>query len=372
MFHRRVLLSVGLTGALLASGCIDIAGLEAGDPCNPQNVCVEGLRCIAGTCQLPGSGTSWRQMDTARASTFRDVWGQNASDVYAVGSSGTLARFRGTSWEDVPTGSSSTFYAVRGHGNEVWIAGSGGKLLPFSPSSGQLGANAEVFDPQGKTLTGLTIYGLASAGGKLYAISSDSSSNTRVLQLATTARWDVIAEISGLSARAVLGIGNELFIAGSGASYVARFDVLQRKVVEQLVLPGGSNYAVHALWGKSAADLIVAGESLLLQRQGSSWAALAPTTGLDGKRTYYAIAGSGLDGELFLVGQSKYLGSYGSEPTGIESCAQGSCSYDAQVEPDGQGGWQPIGSSETLYAVFSDGAGFVVAAGTGGIFRRQP
>jgi hypothetical protein len=366
----RSVVLIGCALTLASAGCADIPGTAAGEPCNPNNVCVKGLRCVAGICQLPGQGVGWRQMDTPRQSTYYAAWARSASEAYAVGSSGVMVRYDGSKWQELSTGSSSTLYAVHGSGSDVWIGGSSGALKRLAGSSI---VDTMVFDDTGKELKGVTVRAFAEASGTLYAIGTTSSSSTRVLALGTDYNWRQIGEVSGLSGRCALTIGRDLLIGGTGVSYIARFNLDSKAVVEQLLLPGGKNYAVYALWGKSLTELIAAGDNLALERTGSGWTPMSATTGLtlDGDRDYRAIWGTGISDELIFAGEAKRPGgSYDTEPSGIEGCKQGSCTFDQLLIPDSSGGWTPLTAAKRVHGLAGAGA-LRLAVGEGGIFKRQ-
>ena len=360
--------SLALIVGLTLTACIEIPGLEPGDPCNSQNICVEGLRCIAGTCEKPGEGVGWRQMDTPRSATFYALWGPSEQEAYAVGSSGAVVRYQSGAWQELPSGTTRTLYAVIGHKSDVWVGGSSGALRRYDGSTFH---EATVEDTQGQPLKGVSVRGFAEVGGKLYAVSSDSSSKNRVLELQSGDRWRQVGEVTGFSMRAMIAVGRELLIAGSGTSSVTRFD-LDNKSATQLLLPGGSNYGVNALHGTSLDGLVVAGDNIALQRKGDgSWEPLKAMAGLHGEREYRGLWGSGLASELYLVGDAvRPGGNYSTPPSGIESCRAGSCAFDQLLVSDGSGGFEPLTSSKKIHAVWGKGA-LRLAAGEGGIYRRQ-
>jgi hypothetical protein len=50
------------------------------------------------------------------------VWGSGKTDVWAVGSGGTILHYDGTAWTDIPSGLKYTLYGVWGSGaNDVWV-----------------------------------------------------------------------------------------------------------------------------------------------------------------------------------------------------------------------------------------------------------
>ena len=54
------------------------------------------------------------------------VWGSSATDVYAVGSSGTILHFDGNAWQAIPSGTTATLYGVGGSSaTDVYVTGDG-------------------------------------------------------------------------------------------------------------------------------------------------------------------------------------------------------------------------------------------------------
>ena len=65
----------------------------------------------------------WCTVDSGVRSSERlnSVWGSSKSDVWAVGSRGSVVHYDGAAWKSLPLGNKSTFFAVWGSGpNDVW------------------------------------------------------------------------------------------------------------------------------------------------------------------------------------------------------------------------------------------------------------
>ncbi|MEN8575489.1 hypothetical protein, partial [Klebsiella pneumoniae] len=65
------------------------------------------------------------------------VWGDTASNVWAVGTGGTLLRYNGTAWAVQPSPVTTTLSAIHGtSATDIWAAGDGGRLrsVTVSPS----------------------------------------------------------------------------------------------------------------------------------------------------------------------------------------------------------------------------------------------
>jgi len=95
------------------------AGCDASDPsCTTELVPCESVEwCLVPTNVSP-------------ADTLTAVWGTSKSDVWAVGSGGTIIHYDGSAWTATPTGLENTFHAVWGSGpNDVWVVSSTGVVL---------------------------------------------------------------------------------------------------------------------------------------------------------------------------------------------------------------------------------------------------
>ena len=98
----------------------DAASTDAGcgDACTELPV-----PCAKGTfCPVP---TGVSTFDTLTA-----VWGSSKSDVWAVGSGGTIIHWDGAAWSSTPSGVQHTLYAVRGTGpSDVWAVSASDAVL---------------------------------------------------------------------------------------------------------------------------------------------------------------------------------------------------------------------------------------------------
>ena len=111
-----------------ASIHIDAGGLDAASEggCDASDEgCAPALSCAeVPWCPVPTNVSAFAALTS--------VWGSSKTDVWAVGSNGTVVHWDGKAWTVAPTPTSfyppklpvkNTFYAVRGTGpNDVWIA----------------------------------------------------------------------------------------------------------------------------------------------------------------------------------------------------------------------------------------------------------
>ena len=107
------------------AGTGDADAGDAAPPCDPDDrSCVSKvLSCDeADFCPVPN------ELD--RRYGLIAVWGSSATDVWAVGSGGTILRNDGSGWKLVPSGTTETLYVAWGTGpGDVWVVGSTGTIL---------------------------------------------------------------------------------------------------------------------------------------------------------------------------------------------------------------------------------------------------
>jgi len=85
-------------------------------------------------CSVLDDPLIWTPVDTQSQVALESVWGSSADDVWAVGRSGTIRRFRAgdARWEIVPSPTTATLHRVWGSGpNDVWMVGDGGTIIHF-------------------------------------------------------------------------------------------------------------------------------------------------------------------------------------------------------------------------------------------------
>jgi hypothetical protein len=81
------------------------------------------------------NGTNWQVMSTptvnvGESGKLYDVWGNSASNVYAVGDDGIILHYNGTSWSRMTSGTTDRFYGVWGSSStDVYAVGLYGTIL---------------------------------------------------------------------------------------------------------------------------------------------------------------------------------------------------------------------------------------------------
>jgi len=310
-----------LLAPLLLAGCLDIPGLEPGDPCNANEICAEGLICEDAIC-VDNSTISWEAMSRPFTTTLHDVWGASATNVFAVGVNGTVLRYQGDglNWVDANQqtsgGMKSTLQAVWGSGpTSVWAVGSSG-IVHYD---GTTWTKQEAFNELNELIGSYTLYDVHGDGGELYAVGSVSYSDPLVLRYEWgNQRWKKVTAASlSFAGRGVFVRGKKVWIVGT-ASHVLHFDGSTWK--QQNLPSSTSDLALNAIWGFDGDNLVAVGPPSTLARLDSTgWKTDAKARG---SGTAYRVWGTSA-ADLFVVGASS--GGYTDQSSGIEHCGS-SCS----------------------------------------------
>jgi hypothetical protein len=80
-------------------------------------------------------GSTWSSLTGVASSdiNFFGVWGSSASDVYIVGSAGTIMHYDGTTWRGMVSGTSGAIGSVWGSSAaDVFAVGNNGLILHYS------------------------------------------------------------------------------------------------------------------------------------------------------------------------------------------------------------------------------------------------
>ena len=213
----------------------------------------------------------WLKVETGTTQSLGAVWGTSASDVWAVGASGTILHYNGTSWSSVPSGTTRHLGAVWGTSpSDVWAAGTGGIILHYDGTSWSS-------VPSGTTESLADVWGSSSTN--VWAVGSEVT-----IRHYDGTRWSgtscgggycgYFRDIWGSSASAIWGVGGWF---GSGAIWY--YDGTEWERFAQ----NPANAPLSSVWGSSPYDVWAVGVSHILHYNGATWS-LVPSghTGLQG------------------------------------------------------------------------------------------
>lgn len=142
------------------------------------------------------------------------VWGTSSSNVFAVGSFGTIMRYDGSSWTAMPSGTTKDLLGIWGSsGNDVFVVGTDATVLHYNGSAwsqmstGSSCSYCDLVDVWGSS--GSDVFAVSS-GGKI--IHYDGSSWTEMV----TGTSNALNGVWGTS-------GSDVFVVGYGGTIMHYF-----------------------------------------------------------------------------------------------------------------------------------------------------
>ncbi len=212
-------------------------------------------------------GSAWASVSSGTTNTLFGVWGSSETDVWAVGASGTVLRWRGSAWLQVPSGTMEAIQAVWGSSvSSVWASASQTEVLRWNGSS---------WVPTG------------APGLKFAGIWGSATNDIWMTRYGGLNRWNGSAWSShlvgpdpypelravwGSSASDVWAVGYT--IAGQTV-YPARIVRWDSSAWKDYPLPSGKSGQhdrLFGVWGSSGSDVWAVGEQGILRWNGSAWA----------------------------------------------------------------------------------------------------
>jgi len=192
------------------------------------------------------------------------VWSISATDIFAVGTNGTIVHSDGTTWSLMESNTISSLYAVWGlSSSNVYAAGSGGVIMHYDGSEWSVAH----IDPDGETF--MSIWGSSAddihVGGQGGKIVYWNGTDWRIKQSGSISN---IASLWGFS-------GNEVY-AADWTSKVLRYDNTGWRTLKQF---DNTTYMFNAVWGSSGSNLYVGGVPFtgscqLFQYDGEDWSCI--------------------------------------------------------------------------------------------------
>jgi hypothetical protein len=81
-------------------------------------------------------GSTWSSMSSGTTSHLRGVWGSSASDVFAMGNSGTILHYDGSTWSPMTSGTTNTLRGIWGSSSsDVLVVANSGAILHYDGST---------------------------------------------------------------------------------------------------------------------------------------------------------------------------------------------------------------------------------------------
>jgi len=225
--------------------------------------------------------TQWVSLTSGTNSDLRGLWGSSATDVFAVGKTGTILHYDGKTWVPMTSGGISDLYAIWGSSPvDVFAVGKAGAIVHYD----------------GKTWAPMTGGGTAD----LYAVWGFSSSSVFVVgSSGAILHYDgkAWARMTGGGTGDLYGVwGNSassVFIVG-GAGVIMHYD---GNVWARMT---GGTADLHGIWGSSSSEVFAVGKAgSVLRYNGKAWAPLTSGSSSD-LNAVWGSSGS----DVFTVGRS--------------------------------------------------------------------
>jgi hypothetical protein len=184
--------------------------------------------------------------------TLNDVWGAKASDIYAVGDSGTIIHYDGETWSPTASGNTQALYGVWGSGSStIFAVGAGGTILRYNGYSWSSMISG----------TTSTLYGVwGTASNSVFAV---GDGGTVLYYNGIT--WGPLPSGTGLALRGVWGTSATNIFAVGDSGTIRRYDG-----VSWSGMTSGTAVQLSGVWGSSASDVYAVGDQGVIRRYGGS------------------------------------------------------------------------------------------------------
>ena len=82
------------------------------------------------------NGSTWLAMSSGSTDTLRSVWGSSGTNVFAVGTNGTILHYNGSTWSAMSSGTTNSLHSVWGSsGTDIFAVGWAGTILHYNGSA---------------------------------------------------------------------------------------------------------------------------------------------------------------------------------------------------------------------------------------------
>lgn len=242
---------------------------------------------LSGTV-LRYTGAQWGTVATGLSSHgYTGVWGTSASDVWAVGNAGAAVHYDGTTWTLATTGSSANWSGIWGSGaNDYYATATGGQAFHYDGSSW-----SAISFPFSVTKNLHAVWGVDAS--HVY-IAGDAGT---ILFFNGTS-WSQIASPSNEPLFAIWGSSvTDIYMAG-GLGTIVHYNGTSWGTEAS-----GTTHQISGLGGTGSADIWAVGSPGVTQHfDGTTWSTVSPVVGL-----LISAVASGSPGPLWAVGGSGAL-----------------------------------------------------------------
>lgn len=255
-----------------------------------------GLSSPSATFAVTSSGPEFvcSGISSGTSSALYGVWGSSASDIWAVGESGTSLHWNGTAWSSVATSRTNRLRGVWGTGSaDVWAVGEDGLVLRWNGSAwsgGSLGTS------EFSSVWGTGVWG----GGaeERWAVGGLTAVHWNTTTGATNFPGGAVIGIWGSAANDVWAVGGA-FGMGSPSDPAALAAIWHWNGSAWTRMSVGVESPIDALtsvWGSKPGDVWAVGDGgSVMHWNGANWSNLpgVPTSGPFGANGLYGVWGIG-------------------------------------------------------------------------------
>ncbi len=221
------------------------------------------------------NGAVWSAMTSGTTQMLEGVWGTSSSATYAVGYSGTILRYNGTSWGAMTSGTASILFNVWGtSGSDIYTVGDGGAILHYNGTAWSAMTS-------GTSQRLLGVWGTSSSD--VYAVGYSGT----ILHY-SGATWSAMTSGTTNTLYDVWGTSSaDIYAVGVGGT------ILHYNGTGWSAMTSGATDSLYGVWGTASSDLYAVGNGgTILRYNGTSWSRM--TTGTT-QRLYKVWGTSGSD-----------------------------------------------------------------------------
>lgn len=241
-------------------------------------------------------GAAWTGMASGTTKTLNGVWGTSADNVYAVGTGGSILHYDGTSWTAMTSGTAETLNGVWGAtSSDVFAVGDNGSILHCNGATWAAMVSDTSIDL--KSVCGTTSTDVYAAGTNRHPVCPVAAASPCPSLAGYVRHYDGDAWTTkhGIDNCDLTGVwaGSASNVIAVGGGCITRYDGQGWTGVP---LPDGiSPVSLNAVWGRSPSDVYAVGSGGNLHWDGGAWSAWSA-----GKDLYGVWSSPG--GEVFAVG----------------------------------------------------------------------
>ena len=272
------------------------SGVTAGKVANPNasstTILMDGNYSVQ--ANFKALSLSWSSMTSGTTVQLNGVWGSNASNVFAVGASGTILHYNGNAWSKMTSGITGLFPpSLNGiwgsNASNVFAVGASGTILHY---------NGNAWSKMTSGITGLfppslnSVWGVSSSN--IFAVGASGT----ILHYNGNAWSKMTSGITGLfppSLNSIWG-SNASNVFAVGASGTIR----KYNGTSWSGMTSGTTAQLNGVWGSSSSNVFAVGASGTVRKyNGTSWSAMTSGT----TKNLWGVWGTGPN-DVFAVGDS--------------------------------------------------------------------